>query len=204
MKRTIALSLIVLMAFFAGCSSEKPSVEKETSKKKIIEETIKKAEETEKKIENAQAELKNEQPAEPARIEIDGIWFSFIGTTSDTIAEAKGEMSENLWADGPLYRFGNENVWYSFENYEYAQGNNYVPIGECTGVAVPLSMFLLNTEDFSAYTLEEAIGAELVEGFDVMDEINTYSVEHNGYRLMIYEYSKEDIVSDSMVNIRRI
>ena len=202
MKKTLALILALMMVLFAGCTSEKASDEKEESREKnkeSVQELIDSFEEKEK--ENESDEEKDEE--QPERVLISDKWLELMGKTSDAIADIKGKMTENQWADGPLYRFGPENVWYAFENYDFAEDNSYIPLGSCNSIRVPLNMLLENEEISNAETLENTVGKILTEGYDAMYECNTYSVTYRGYRFVIYESDKSNISGKSVVNIER-
>ncbi len=200
MKKLVSLMLVLALCLFAGCTSENVSVEKEDIKEK--KETT--AELTKGySDEDAEPEEDEEEPKETERIMIDESWLALIGKTSSEIADVKGAMSENLWADGPLYRFGPENVWYAFENYDFSSDNSYIPLGACNSIGVPLYMLLEDAEVCNAEALEKAVGKVLSEGFDAMYECNTYSVTYNGFRFVIYEASTTGISQESVVNIER-
>ena len=153
MKKIIALMLALTMVIFAGCTSEKTTEEKEEREEKkvssqsIDEDTLSEDEKKESEPTKKEPETPEEEsPVEAARDEIDERWLALMGKTQDEIVRIKGPMSENYWADGPLYRFGPENVWYSFEGYDFAEDNSYIPLGSCTGIGVPLDMLLENEE----------------------------------------------------------
>ena len=210
MKKIIALMLVLMFVLFAGCTSEKATEEKEEHKEKkessyrIDEEELPEDEENESKpAKKEPEEPKKESPEEAVRDEIDERWLALVGKTQEEIVRIKGEMSENLWADGPLYRFGPENVWYSFDSYDFAADNSYIPLGRCTGVGVPLDMLLENEESCDARALQRAVKGELIQGFDAMYECNTYTVTYKGFRFLIYEDSASAISGQSVVDIER-
>lgn len=200
MKKLVSLVLILALCLFAGCASENASEEKETIKEKeeAPQELIKGSPEDEDFKEDAESEKEKAE-----RILIDESWLALIGKSSNEIAALKGAMSENLWADGPLYRFGPDNVWYAFEDYDFASDNSYIPLGTCNSIGVPLYMLLEDTEVCNADALEKAVGKVLSEGFDAMYECNTYSVTYKGFSFVIYEASRAGISQESVVNIER-
>lgn len=201
MKKLIALMLVLVLCLFAGCTNETSYEEKEEVIKEKKESTAQPTEDSLKK--DTESEEEKEEQEESARVMIDESWLNLIGKTSGEIADIKGAMSENLWADGPLYRFGLENVWYAFENYDFSSDNSYIPLGACNSIGVPLYMLLKDQEVCNADTLEKATGKVLTEEYDVMYECNTYSVAYKGYRFVIYEVSKSGISQESVVNIER-
>lgn len=216
MKKIIALMLALMMVIFAGCTSENTTEEKKESKEtsqKTTEKVSANVNEEEQKNEKKASVIKEntedsedatEEPtSESVSVEIDDSWLALMGKTQDEIVRIKGALSDNDWADGPLYRFGSENVWYSFEGYDFAEDNNYIPLGSCTGVGVPLDMLLETEGNCDAQALENAVGNELTQGFDIMYECNTYSVTYNGYRFVIYEDSASAISGQSVVNIEK-
>ncbi len=204
MKKLIALMLVLVLCLFAGCTNETSSEEKEdiNEKKESTAELTKGSYEKNTK-EDTESEDEKAKSKETERVMIDESWLALMGKTSSEIADIKGAMSENLWADGPLYRFGLENVWYAFENYDFASDNSYIPLGACNSIGVPLYMLLEEQEVCNAETLEKAVGKVLTEGFDVMYECNTYSVTYKGYRFVIYEEARSGISQESVVNIER-
>ena len=204
MKKIVALMLVLMIALLTGCGgnedTEKPQKESEEKKTTAVKEENDK-DIFDKLMETDESE--EDEPEEDARVEIDEIRLELMGKSSEEIANIKGEMSENIWADGPLYKFGSEAVWYGFDAHEFVEGDSYIPIGGCDYICVPLNMLLKTEENCNAQSLEKAVGKVLTEGFDAMYECNTYSVTYKDYRFVIYEDSASDISGQSTVNIRK-
>ena len=207
MKKIVALMLVLMVALFAGCAgneaTEKPREEREEKKTTSVKEKENTSEKQSKKENTKNQESEEDEEEQIARVKIDGIWLDLIGRNSSSIAAIKGEMSESIWEDGPLYRFGSDNVWYGFDGYDFAEDNSYIPLGSCNSIAIPLNMLLEGEDVCNAQVLEEAAGKTLTQGFDAMYECNTYAVSYRGYRFVIYENSLSGITGQSVVNVRK-
>lgn len=220
MKKLFAIMLALMMVIFTGCTSENADNSKEESKDNKVtlqgiaekdtkaempENNYKQEPESKSEDTNSDEEFvdETEESEDKAQeVTIDEGVLSLIGKTNDEVVNIKGELSETIWADGPRYRFGSENVWYGFDSYEIAEDSSYIPLGICNSLDVPLSM-LLKAVEANAETLEKAIDQELIEGFNVMYECNTYSATYNGYSFIIYEDSLSNISGQSIVGIER-
>ena len=212
MKKIVALMLVLMIALLTGCGgnedTEKPRKEREEKKttavkdtkgKDIFDKLMKKV----KKDEPDEDEPDEDEPENEENAEINELWLDLMGKDSEEIAGIKGGMSDNIWADGPLYRCGSETVGYGVDAYDFAESSGSIPLGGCNYMCVPLNMLLKTEGNCNAQALEKAVGKVLTEGFDAMYECNTYSVTYKGYRFIVYEDSASAISGLSNVDIRK-
>jgi len=200
MKKLIALITIATVLIFAGCSPDK-----ETDKKSNETLNLQESETDNTKKETVKNnDIKVEEEPDVDFGTLDTSLFSDIGALPDGVAAIRGEVSESLWADGPLYRFGSSPNWYAFSQYEFGEEENmYIPLGECTQISISMNVLVKNAEVYSSKTLEHLTDTEFTQEYDEMGETNVYRINYNGYTLSIYADSKEDIGPNSVVNIKR-
>ncbi len=191
MKKLFILMLVLCLFVFSACGADTASVDEEVLETKT---DIKEEKDTQIK--------EQEEKEEEIALKIDSSWMSLLGLTRDEIEAKKGNMTESLWADGPLYRFGEENIWYAFSEYDFAEDNSYIPLGVCTGVSVPLGILMNADSQIGAQELENAMGKLLTEEFDEMYETNVYAASYKGCTFDIYENSYNEINQNSVVNIK--
>lgn len=213
MKRLLSLIMIVMMLLMAGCAgdetdtadgrdevsdtaSDDESTENDDEKSEDKKTDTKKTNRVKKYTKSGKSKKQQKSDAD-----IDETYFKEIGLAVSELETIYGEMSESYWDNGPIYRFGENENWYAFEQYDFAEDNSYIPLGKCNCVFVPLSK-LITTGECSADTLEQALETELTEEYDEMDGGYVYSCKYDGLNISIYAQSRADIDAQSMVNIK--
>jgi len=201
MKKLLIVLLVLALTVFAGCKKSDEIVGDDADSNAIS--TI--TDETESTSDDTQDNENQEEPDETEEnvdYKIDESYFECLGKDPDSVAEIKGTMSESIWENGPLYRFGAENVWYAFSQYDFDENNNYVALGECSQIIVPLSS-LLATDICDVSALEDAIGKVLSKEADEMDGGYAFWASYKDYSLVLYEESEGAINGNTMVTIRK-
>lgn len=210
MKKHIVLITLISMCLFAGCSSapNEESTNKTEELLKGYQDTVSSEESNRADTDlyddksNAKTSKDNEKQQEINYGSLDTSYFSDIGASPDGVAAVHGEISESLWADGPLYRFGDSTTWYAFSEYDFGEDDNtYVPLGECTQISIEMDLLVKGADVYEAETLEHLTGSEFKKEFDEMDQINVYYLSYGGYELKIYANTKSAINADSMVTV---
>ena len=200
MKKLLTLFLVISLLAFTGCgiSGGTDDIEDNDEYVKVVGDE--KSDKTENKGKKKEDKEDSEETERSAKIEEK--WFGYLGCTPGDIKDEFGEMTESFWEDGPLYKYGTSDAIFAFSGYDFGEGSDYIPLGTCSAVIVPLGKLINNTDTFSADALEKALGVALHEEMDVMYEIPVFSASYNGYSLVMYADSRANISANTMVTIR--
>lgn len=208
MKKLISL-LMIIMLMLVGCSHNEADTD--TGREDVshsdsdtnetqADENDEKEKKPVKKRYTKEGKTTGKKTAK-SNSDIDETYFNQIGLTVDELEAVYGEMSESYWDNGPIYRFGENENWYAFEQYDFAEDNSYIPLGKCNCVFVPMNK-LITTGEYSADALEQALDTKLSEEYDEMDGGYVYSCKYDGLNISIYAQSRAHIDAQSMVNIK--
>ena len=126
-----------------------------------------------------------------------------IGCTPEQISAIRGELKTAIWADGPLYSFGNDDIWYGFESYDFGEeGIPYIPSGKCTQLSLGMKMLIKDADVYSIDTLKALSNAELTGEYDELAECNVYTAYCDGYELKVYADNEKNIGAETMVTVK--
>ncbi len=195
--KKLLISILCLM-LLAGCGANKE-----------VTEITNTQEETEQKAPLTEEET---QPEEEETVEEDNINYGSlntsylvdIGCTPEQIAALRGELKTAIWEDGPIYSFGDDGVWYGFENYDFGEGEIlYIPNGKCTQMSMSMKTLIKDADVYSIETLRALSKGETTEEYDEFALCNVYVAHCDGYVLRAYEDSEKSIGADTMITVTK-
>lgn len=127
-----------------------------------------------------------------------------IGCTPEQIAALRGELKTAIWEDGPIYQFGDSDIWYGFENYDFSEGElPYIPGGKCTQMSVSMKKLIKDADVYSIETLRKISERKTKEEYDEFSGCNIYVAYCDGYELKTYADNENSIGADSLITIKK-
>lgn len=130
--------------------------------------------------------------------------FKDIGKDVKTFTDEYGEISDSDWLDGPMYRFGENEKWYSFSEYDLTEDNGYIPRGVCTHVFMTFEELVYSPEgEYDIDVFEDAVSSKLVSYYNEQDMTNIYRADYKKYTIELIETPEIGINSDSAVVVTK-
>ncbi len=127
-----------------------------------------------------------------------------IGCTPEQISALRGELKTATWADGPIYSFADDGVWYGFENYDFSEGEiPYIPNGKCTLMSMSMKTLIKDADEYSIDTLRALSKGETSEEYDEFAGCNVYVSHCDGFVLRAYGDSEKFIGADTMITVTK-
>ena len=194
--KKLLISILCIM-LLAGCGA---------NKNEEITENVNTQEETEQKLSLTEEE-QPEEAEEEDNINYGSLNTSYlvdIGCTPEQISALRGELKTAIWEDGPIYSFGDDGVWYGFENYDFSDGEiPYIPNGKCTQMSMSMKMLIKDADVYSIETLRALSKGETSEEYDDFALCNVYVAHCGGFVLRAYGDNEKSIGADTMITVTK-
>lgn len=196
--KKIFIAILCLM-LLAGCGANDNNTNTETDE--VYTQDEQKSPSTEEKSQAEEEET--EDTEEEDNINYGSLNTSYlvdIGCTPEQISALRGELKTATWADGPIYSFGDDGVWYGFENYDFSDGEiPYIPNGKCTQMSMSMKMLIKDADVYSIETLRALSKGEISEEYDEFAESNVYVAHCNGFVLKAYGDNEKSIGAETII-----
>lgn len=194
--KKLLISILCIM-LLAGCGA---------NKNEEITENVNTQEETEQKLSLTEEEMPEEAEEEDNTNygSLNTSYLVDIGCTPEQISALRGELKTAIWEDGPIYSFGDDGVWYGFENYDFSDGEiPYIPNGKCTQMSMSMKMLIKDADVYSIETLRALSKGETSEEYDEFALCNAYVAHCGGFVLRAYGDNEKSIGADTMITVTK-
>lgn len=127
--------------------------------------------------------------------------FEDMGRSVSQIVAEHGKMTLSEWVNGPVYRFGDNDYWHAFSEYEITD-NGYEPKGECNCVIIPLYELIDTPDDIiDEDVLVELSDSKVSKGFDDMEGMHYYELTHKKFKITVYTDQYGELSGDSSARV---